>query len=129
MKSVAAGDDPDNNPVFKIGLAGIATIVAGPATNASLRDFFNYRVRKVSGGVITTVAGNGISAIAGDGGPASGWRENRSVEERRRAAQRSKTPLAGRRGGVFLSSIRVRLHRKAFVKLSITLDAGLVRTA
>ncbi|MBI2213871.1 MAG: IPT/TIG domain-containing protein [Acidobacteria bacterium] len=33
-------------------------------------DVWNARVRKVSGGIITTVAGNGIKGFSGDGGPA-----------------------------------------------------------
>jgi hypothetical protein len=37
-----------------------------------LADYWNYRVRKISNGVITTIAGNGIPANSGDGGPATG---------------------------------------------------------
>ncbi len=59
----------------------------GPATSAQVRqpwdvaldasgnvyiaDTYNCRVRKVSGGVITTVAGTGVCTSAGDGGPAT----------------------------------------------------------
>ena len=34
-------------------------------------DTLNNRVRKVSGGTITTVAGNGKAGFSGDGGPAT----------------------------------------------------------
>ena len=59
----------------------------GPATSAMLNypgglavdasgsvyicDKYNQRIRKVSGGVITTVAGNGALGFSGDGGPAA----------------------------------------------------------
>jgi hypothetical protein len=33
-----------------------------------IADYFNYRIRKVAGGIITTVAGNGLSGLDGDGG-------------------------------------------------------------
>jgi trimeric autotransporter adhesin len=50
------------------GLPGIAVDGAG---NVYIADSGNYRVRKVSSaGIITTVAGNGISGNSGDGGPA-----------------------------------------------------------
>jgi len=43
-----------------------------PAGNLYFVDFNNHRVRKVSPtGIITTVAGNGTSGYAGDGGPAT----------------------------------------------------------
>ncbi len=84
--------------VFKIDSTGAVTLVAGtgrpgysgdggPAASASLSwpgglavdssgnlyiaDAGNNRVRKVSAGVITTVAGNGVRGESGDGGPAT----------------------------------------------------------
>lgn len=49
--------------------SGLATDTAG---NLYIADTDNHRIRKVSpGGVITTVAGNGVEAFAGDGGPAT----------------------------------------------------------
>jgi hypothetical protein len=38
--------------------------------NLYVSDTHNQRIRKVSGGIITTIAGNGIAGFAGDGGPA-----------------------------------------------------------
>ncbi len=90
-----------NSIIRKISTAGITTTVAGngaysfsgdggPATSASLNgpggvaldtagniyiaDSGNNRIRKVSAvsGIITTVAGNGMSAFSGDNGPALG---------------------------------------------------------
>ncbi len=90
--------DANNNVVRKVTPAGIISTFAGngagkysgdggPATSASLNipsdvavdgagnvyiaDAGNNRVRKVSGGTITTVAGTDTNGYAGDGGPAS----------------------------------------------------------
>lgn len=91
--------DQNNNRVRRVDSKGIITTVAGngnqgflgdggPATEASLHsptgvctdaagdlfiaDVGNYRIRKVdTSGKITTVAGNGIEAGGGDGGPAT----------------------------------------------------------
>ena len=41
------------------------------AANLYIADTANNRVRKVSGGVISTIAGNGFSAFSGDGGQAA----------------------------------------------------------
>ncbi len=89
--------DSANNRIRKL-TAGVLTTVAGSgnpgfsgdgasALNASfndprsvavdsagslyIADATNHRVRKVSGGVVTTVAGNGIAGFSGDGGPAT----------------------------------------------------------
>ena len=40
------------------------------AGNLYIADLYNNRIRKVSNGVITTVAGNGTLGFSGDGGPA-----------------------------------------------------------
>src|ERR1035437_9125744 len=90
--------DNTNNIVVRISPNGLLTVVAGngtggfsgdggPATSASLNwplavavdsagnlyiaELNNHRVRKVSGGTITTVAGNGNPGFSGDGGPAT----------------------------------------------------------
>jgi sugar lactone lactonase YvrE len=89
------------NQVYKIDIHGTLTTVAGnggygfsgdggPALNATFRtprgiavdqagslyiaDQYNYRVRKVTNGIISTIAGNGFccGGGAGDGGPANG---------------------------------------------------------
>ena len=97
----AAGDlyiaDNGNNRIRKISNGVITTIAGngaaffsdnnGPATSAQLAfpsgvaanstgdiyiaDTFNNEIRKVSGGVITTVAGNGNLGFGGDNGPAT----------------------------------------------------------
>jgi hypothetical protein len=47
---------------------GVAVDVAG---NVYIADWYNNVVRKVSQGVITTIAGNGTSGYSGDNGPAT----------------------------------------------------------
>jgi uncharacterized protein (TIGR03437 family) len=47
---------------------GVALDAAG---NLYIADVGNYRIRKVSNGVITTVAGNGTQGYSGDNGPAT----------------------------------------------------------
>jgi trimeric autotransporter adhesin len=91
--------DTQNQRIRKVDLSGTITTVAGngtnafsgdggPATSASLNfpdavavdgagnvfiaDTTNNRIRKVdTGGIITTVAGNGSFGFSGDGGPAA----------------------------------------------------------
>jgi sugar lactone lactonase YvrE len=90
--------DLNDNVIRKVDLAGIITTVAGTgeqgfsgdgglATSAELdspagvavdasgniyiADTHNHRIRKVSGGTIATVAGNGTSGFSGDNGSAT----------------------------------------------------------
>ena len=41
------------------------------AGNPYFPDVLNNKIRKVSGGIITTVAGNGVQGFSADGGPAT----------------------------------------------------------
>jgi len=89
--------DQENNCIRKVADGVIATVAGngtrgfsgdgGPATGAQLwvpqgvtvdsagnlyiSDMDNHRIRRVSNGVITTVAGNGTAGFSGDGGPAT----------------------------------------------------------
>jgi len=57
-----ATDSPLNYP------EGVAVDSAG---NIYIGDTFNHRVRKVTAGIISTVAGNGVATFKGDGGAGS----------------------------------------------------------
>jgi sugar lactone lactonase YvrE len=64
------GSCGDGGPALKACLGGpLGLAVSG--NDLYIADYGNCRIRKVSGGVITTVAGNGTCGYAGDGGPAT----------------------------------------------------------
>jgi sugar lactone lactonase YvrE len=89
--------DLNHHVIREVNIAGIATTVAGTgeqgfsgdggaatsalldspagvavdgAGNIYIADTHNHRIRKVSGGTITTIAGTGVAGFAGDNGPA-----------------------------------------------------------
>jgi uncharacterized protein (TIGR03437 family) len=64
------GFSGDGGPATMASLSPIGVAVDSSG-NLYIADFDNSRVRKVSGGTITTVAGNGISGFSGDGGSAT----------------------------------------------------------
>ncbi len=66
----APGFGGDNGPATTARLAGPSGVAVDSADNLYIADDFNARVRKVSNGVITTVAGNGTYGFGGDNGPA-----------------------------------------------------------
>jgi hypothetical protein len=61
----------DGGPAISAALNQPAGITFDAAGNLYFADSSNNRIRKVSGGVITTVAGTGVLARDGDGGPAT----------------------------------------------------------
>ena len=65
-----SGFSGDNGPATSAQLSA-ADIAVDSAGNLYIADTRNRRIRKVSGGVITTVAGNGTEGSSGDNGPAS----------------------------------------------------------
>ena len=60
----------DGGPATEAGFAEPYDLAFDGAGNLYVSDWINNRVRKVSGGVITTVAGNGTRGYVGDNGPA-----------------------------------------------------------
>jgi uncharacterized protein (TIGR03437 family) len=70
-----AGFSGDNGPATSAQLYSYAATPMGvaidPTGNLYIADTGNHRVRKVSNGVITTIAGNGTLGFSGDNGPAT----------------------------------------------------------
>jgi sugar lactone lactonase YvrE len=65
------GFSGDNGPATSAQLASPQGVAVDSAGTLYIADFNNYRVRKVSNGIITTVAGNGVWGFSGDNGPAT----------------------------------------------------------
>jgi uncharacterized protein (TIGR03437 family) len=65
------GFSGDNGPATSAQLFIPTSIALDAAGNLFIVDYANNRVRKVSGGVIATIAGTGTPGLSGDGGPAT----------------------------------------------------------
>jgi len=65
------GFSGDNAPATSAQMNYPWGVTVDPAGNVYIADSNNNRVRKVSNGVIATVAGNGSQGFSGDGGPAT----------------------------------------------------------
>jgi len=69
----------DSGPAIGAQLNGPQGIAADPVGNLYIADTYNERIRKISSGVITTVAGNGTTGFNGDNGPATQAQLSRPV--------------------------------------------------
>ncbi|SPF43516.1 putative NHL repeat containing protein [Candidatus Sulfopaludibacter sp. SbA4] len=49
-----------------------SSVAVAPSGDLYIAEYWNQRIRKVSGGIITTVAGNGLFAADDEGGPPTG---------------------------------------------------------
>ncbi|MCZ6750920.1 MAG: hypothetical protein O7E51_03730 [Acidobacteria bacterium] len=66
------GFSGDGGPATSAQLDFPVDVAVDTAGNLYIADLGNHRIRKVSpGGIITTVAGNGVDDFSGDGGPAT----------------------------------------------------------
>ena len=65
------GFSGDNGPATSAQLYGPQGVAVDSAGNLYIADTGNNRIRKVTNGVITTVAGNGQPGFSGDNGPAT----------------------------------------------------------
>ncbi len=75
---VGAGFSGDGGPATSASLNIPTGVTVDAAGNLYIADNFNNRIRRVSpNGTITTVAGNGVAAFSGDGGPATAASLNR----------------------------------------------------
>jgi len=62
----------DGGPATRASLYEPKGVAVDEAGNLYIADTFHHRIRKVDrAGIITTVAGNGVSGFSGDGGPAT----------------------------------------------------------
>jgi len=72
-----SGFGGDNGLATSARLANPAAVAVDSAGNLYIADTYNNRIRRVSNGVIATVAGNGLSGFSGDNGPAVNAQMNR----------------------------------------------------
>ncbi|MGI8781233.1 MAG: NHL repeat-containing protein [Solirubrobacteraceae bacterium] len=71
----AGGYSGDGGQATSAQLSRPRDVEVDASGNVFVADSFNHRIRKISStGVITTVAGTGVSGYAGDGGPATAAR-------------------------------------------------------
>jgi sugar lactone lactonase YvrE len=68
--TAGAGFAGDGGPPAKASIFAAADLRLSPSGDLFISDSGNHRVRRISGGVITTIAGAGMAGFGGDGGPA-----------------------------------------------------------
>lgn len=66
------GDRGDGGPADQARVFNPVGIAVDDNANVHFSDFRNQRIRRISSGdrIITTIAGNGVNGLSGDGGPA-----------------------------------------------------------
>lgn len=69
--SSVCGFSGDGGQATSARLSNIYGVALDNAGNLYIADYGNCRIRKVSGGIISTIAGTGLCAFGGDGGPAT----------------------------------------------------------
>ena len=69
-----AGYSGDGGPAERAALNGPTAVEVDASGNLYIADMENHRIRRVSDGVITTLAGDGRPGYSGDGGPAANAR-------------------------------------------------------
>jgi sugar lactone lactonase YvrE len=72
MPVYEGGFSGDGGPATEALLNNAESIGLDKAGNLFIADVFNHRIRRIDGrtGIITTIAGTGVSGFSGDGGPA-----------------------------------------------------------
>ncbi len=77
--NLGASYSGDGGPASAAALNAPQGVAVDAAGNLYIADTGNHRIRMVSNGTITTVAGNGIPGFLGDGGPALNAELNRPL--------------------------------------------------
>jgi uncharacterized protein (TIGR03437 family) len=72
----AAGYGGDNGPAVNAQLNGPSDVAVDGDGNIFIADYGNHAIRRLSGGVISTIAGTGAAGYGGDNGPAGGAQLN-----------------------------------------------------
>jgi hypothetical protein len=67
----SVGSGGDNGPATSAQLSGPGAVAVDSLGSLYIADYGHARIRKVSNGVITTIAGNGTDGFSGDNGPAT----------------------------------------------------------
>ncbi|MGA7236592.1 MAG: hypothetical protein WBY44_12980 [Bryobacteraceae bacterium] len=67
----SVGYSGDSGPATSAALDQVEGVAADPSGAVYIADTFNNRVRAISGGIIQTIAGTGLSSFSGDGGAAA----------------------------------------------------------
>src|SRR5579863_66128 len=65
-----SGYSGDGGPAASASISDAMAVALDPTGVLYIADSSNRRIRKVSGGIISTVAGTGVQGYTGDGGPA-----------------------------------------------------------
>ena len=65
------GYSGDGGPATSASLSAPQSMALNSAGELFIADLNNSRIRKVTGGIISTVAGTGVAGYSGDGGPAT----------------------------------------------------------
>jgi hypothetical protein len=73
------GFSGDNGPAVNAQLNGAEGVALDSAGNLYIADSQNFRIRRVTNGVITTVVGSETAGFSGDGGPATSAQLNGSL--------------------------------------------------
>lgn len=81
ITSIAGGFRPNNVPATSVHPGYLTDVTFDRDGNAYLADYLNHCVLKVSGGMLSVLAGNGLPEVTGDSGPAvdAGVRNPESV--------------------------------------------------
>ena len=65
------GESGDGGPALAASFSDVMSVALDASGNLYVADSSNRRIRKISNGVVTSIAGTGVEGFSGDGGPAA----------------------------------------------------------